>query len=318
MKYVFITWKPHITETFLLEEFLIILKPLLYKRDTYMLSLEKAGTPAQHYHVVLSFPDSADNSNLIIFEKCWIQLKKSIIDRKLSTLWEKAYHSQFVKKTEHDFHKLIGYGAKEGYSIMDSKGLTDEFVTDCVKYYYQVTRKSNGDESQKPQYIILNGKNYHTYTHHFCQKYGISLKDKMLTSKLAHFGISYDNIGTKQIVRGLAMMNLKEYEENPNHLDEYEILCYEKDLDQNITEDTESEKFKYHMSKYKLTLVELYASQEENNKLQKEIKLLKKKHTERVKQLELWLSLSNETVEKKNIEIDNNINDENNNDNWNK
>lgn len=269
MKYAFITWNSQINERFLDQEFLTIFKPLLFKQKQSLLSCEKQGTPQQHYHAIFSMPDSADIVNLLSkfntlpFKK----LKQSLVERKLQTKWEIALKPIMVKKdpSDHNYLKTLGYVAKE--HIIDSRGYDEEFVSLAVQYYWNDTRKDSQGEDEKKAIFVLNGKNCHTYTHHFCEKHSISLKDEKLTSKLARKGISLDNVSTKQMVRVLALLNLREQEENKNHLTEFEESCYEHDLDVDITADRlTKEEYQHFVQKNYDKKHLLYSSETKNMK----------------------------------------------------
>lgn len=257
MRYGFITWKPHINETFLNEEFFIIFKPLLYRAERFLLCIEKEGTPEAHYHAVLSFPDASNaESNLhkkfnsVAFKKFYASIKErqlqTIIDSKFS---KQALKVVVVKKdpSEHDYLYVLGYCGKTGDThIIDSKGYTEDFISTATKYYWNDSRKDSQGEPSKKTFMVLNGKNVHTYTHHFCEKHGISLKDNMLMVRLAELGIACDNIGPKQMVRAIAFLNINKNKEDPNHLTEFEKSIYENDLSLDITFDYKNPEEKPH------------------------------------------------------------------------
>lgn len=277
MRYAKVTFNPHINETHLIDEFLILLNPLLNKHDSFCLTREKSDEPGVHLHAIIPMTQATPGNHHVVQKfksPGWTNFKKKLIqtewDPKLATKCLQAQLLEIDKDPQnpHNYLYFLGYINKEKSVLLDSKGYSQDFLTSAVQYYYQNSRKE--DTINKNNVIYdLNAKNCKGYMTHFCEKHDISLNDKMLPVRLAEKGVALDNISQKQLVRIIAFLNIHKHQTDPSILSEFEIRYYESCL----TDDVTTEKVEmdiYIFEKHKMERIE-----NENEVIKAENKKLK-------------------------------------------
>lgn len=245
MRYVKVTFSPHINELHLLDEFQILFNVILHKQETYCVTREKVGEPNEHIHAIFSTTAKDEQKVRQLFlNKGWDDFRKQLVQTEWDPMMKiKAFQAIRIENDDHNPIMWLGYINKQFSKLIDSKGYTEDFITQAIKYHTQNTRH-NETLIEKYEIHDLNTKNCKAYMRHYCEKYDISLKDKRLTSKLAKVGVATDNIGTKQMTRVIAFLNLHKNEmSKKTHLSEKEESKYENILDSDITK-TENDSFK--------------------------------------------------------------------------
>ena len=202
MRFGFITFRSHPLDKNLDDYYLTLLQPLLKKTEKYLLGIDKKNTLEQHFHLILSGPDSMDITNLRqkFNSAHFKQFYKKIKDEQLSTsidskFQQGALNIKMVEKSKEDFQKTLGYCAKE--HIHTSKGFSEDDVTQAIKYHFITERLDNSDPLEN-NWKILTTRNAHAYLEKFSKDHNIKYTDSTFPVHLAKAKISMINISKKQ------------------------------------------------------------------------------------------------------------------------
>ena len=202
MRHGFITFRSHPLDKNLDDYYIQLLQPILKKNENYLLGIDSKNTLEQHFHLIISLPDSADITNLRqkFNSKTFKQLYKKIKDEQLSTYIDPkftkgALEMKLVEKTVEDHMKTLGYCAKEGN--FTSKGYSEDEITQAIKYHY-ATERIDKSQPLENNWRILSTKNAHAYLEKFSKDNSIEYADPMFPIELAKNKISMINISRKQ------------------------------------------------------------------------------------------------------------------------
>lgn len=202
MRHGFITFRSHPLDKNLDEYYLTLLKPLLQKTEKYLLGTDSKNTLEQHFHLIISGPNSMDITNLRqkFKSKTFQQFYKTITDSQLSTYIDPKFQHgcmeiKMVEKTKEDEMKILGYCAKEGN--FTSKGYSDDEITDAIRYHF-TTERLDKTKPLEDNWKILSTRNAHAYLEDFTKKEKIKYSDPLLPVMLAKNKISMINISKKQ------------------------------------------------------------------------------------------------------------------------
>lgn len=194
MRYGFITFRSHPLDKNLDDYWLTLIQPLLKKTTKVLLGIDSKNTLEQHFHLVISLPDSADITNLRnkFKSKQFQQFYKKIKDEQLSTWVDPMFlkgnlNIQLIGVKPEDEMKTLGYAAKE--HIHFTKGYTEDEITDAIKYQF-ATQRLDHTKPLENNWRILNNKNAHAYLTQFAKDNSIKFSDKTFKVELARNHIS--------------------------------------------------------------------------------------------------------------------------------
>jgi len=217
----FITFRAHVSEPQLFEDYLNIFLPILNNFEKYAYSIEEDNSPNRHIHAIVSLtPTIKDKSKLDqkFTNKFIKDFKKSLGIKQ--TAWEHAYDSKYLPDTLEDVMKVLGYVLKDDKVIRRRvKNITTNQITQAIKYHVSTARIESSVVQNDIK--IINNKNFHISCEHFAKKNNMTVHDWDLIPRMTHQRHSFQ-INAKDMKKyesELRFMN-SEYDEKSEHLDE--------------------------------------------------------------------------------------------------
>lgn len=239
MSYSAITFRSHLNDKFLDEEFLTLLMPILNKSPKFVLSVEERGTLSQHYHICFEFNEKSDRSHLIqkFKTKNWKSWYQRIKNEQFETIIDPQFkdHCLQIKVVEkdpsdHNLQKWIGYCCKDDLQPK-IKGFDEEYITQSIKYYHLNQRI---ESSKKPDYgwRYIKPNTAHAVITEWCEKHEVDIKD------FNYSMLAYDKISSvqmtqqqkKQVISELYLANTEEMDEFTKKVHEYEVNGYSSEV----------------------------------------------------------------------------------------
>lgn len=199
MPFYKLCFKPQVSESHLLEEYFILLKPFLERFTKYSYSIESDDTIQKHIHLIVYNADPDPKSNFYkkfktaTFKPFFNKIKNLLTDEKV------FLNCQKVKDTPEDLSKVLGYVNKEHTIRRNKKGFTDQEILDAVEYYY--TTEHLDKTVPKNGYTYLTTKNIHVMIEDFCEKNNLPIDYPTLKLKMTQQKYSFSNIPPKTISR---------------------------------------------------------------------------------------------------------------------
>lgn len=232
----FITFRAHVSEPQLFEDYLNIFLPILNNFEKYAYSIEEDDTPNRHIHVILSLNSSIKDKSKLdqkFNNKFMKDFKKSLGIKQ--TAWEHAYDSKYLPDTQEDVLKVLGYVLKEDNCPRRRvKNISTNLITQGIKFHVSTARIENS--SVKNDWKIINSKNFHIMLEHYAQKNNMTVHDWDLIPRMTHdrhtFQISARDL--KKYESELKFAN-SEYDEKSEHLDE--ILNFRENNENTVMKD---------------------------------------------------------------------------------
>lgn len=204
LNYIFYTFRPHINDHQLFEDFLNIILPMLEDYDKYAYVIEKDNTPNKHFHLILygNFPDYDKFKQKFSGKKSGLTQFKKFLTRQTETELRVAEMGHKIKNNPKEPKNLkyyLGYINKEDdIQRKGSKGFSVDEILNSLKYYYSITKTEIKQESQEIGWTILKPTTIHTTIEEICKKKQIMIQDfspVMLTQEK----ISFNSLTTRQI-----------------------------------------------------------------------------------------------------------------------
>ena len=230
MRFGFITFRSHPLDKNLDEYFLTLLTPLLKKTKKFLLGIDKLNTLEQHFHLIISGPDTMDITNLRqkfnskTFKKLYTKIKNEQLSTFIDPKFQRgALEIKMVEKTTDDEMKILGYCAKE--HIHCSHGYSEDAITDAIKYHFATTRIDKGKPLEN-NWKVLSTKNAHAYLEDFAKKENLKYSDPMMPVMLAKNKISMINLSKKQQEQLYAELAVSANEEEDTNEEEKFSLNY--------------------------------------------------------------------------------------------
>lgn len=231
MRYGFITFRSHPLDKNLDDYYLTLLQPLLKKSEKFLLGIDNKNTLEQHFHLIISGPDSMDITNLRskFKTKTFNNFYKKIKDEQLSTYIDPKFQHgcmeiKMVEKSKDDEIKILGYCAKEYPHA--SKGYTEDEITDAIKYHYATERLDNSVPLEN-NWRVLTTRNAHAYLEDFSLKNGLNYSDPLFPIQLAKNKISMINISKKQQEQLYAELAVASNEEHAQPDETFSLHYYQ-------------------------------------------------------------------------------------------
>lgn len=215
----FITFRAHVCETQVFEDFINIFLPVLTTFNHYAYSIEEDNSPNRHIHAIFNLTSAMKDRSKIdqkFNNKFMKDFKKSLGIKQ--TKWDACYCSEMVKDTMEDFLKVLGYCIKDdNVTRRHIKNIPTNFLTQGIKFHVSTAR--NEDDAVKNDIKIITSKNFHVSCEQFAKKNNMTVHDWELIPKMTHqrhsFQISARDL--KKYDAELKFMN-SEYDIKSEHL----------------------------------------------------------------------------------------------------
>lgn len=217
----FITFRAHVCETQVFEDFINIFLPILTTFNYYAYSIEEDDSPNRHIHALFNLTSAMKDRSKIdqkFNNKYMKDFKKSLGIKQ--TKWTAAYDSKMVENSKEDFLKVLGYCIKDdNVTRRHIKNIPNNFLTQGIKFHVSTAR--NVDDAVKNDIKIITSKNFHVSCEQFAKKNNMTVHDWELIPKMTHqrhsFQISARDL--KKYDAELKFMN-SEYDSKSHHLEQ--------------------------------------------------------------------------------------------------
>lgn len=172
LRYFLITFRPHIAESSILDDFLtIFLQSTLITSSRHSWCVDNEGTMEQHVHMIIQ----GKYKDKYAFErsKAFREATGKIQDycKGKQTTWKHAFDCKLVGDTQEDYFKTLGYVNKELYDRPRNgkKDISDKEILDAVEYYY-TSEHLDKSKFKKSDWKYVNTKNAHALIENFVEK----------------------------------------------------------------------------------------------------------------------------------------------------
>lgn len=219
-KFALLTFNPHPSEQEVLNDFHNLFFPLISSKSKYCgFSTEKEGTTDRHIHYIFSCPDSCSDISKVkarVFVKPIKQFQKYLKDSAKLTIINdnntQALNYKYVKDTNEDKMKTIGYCFKDNSSNRSTETFSEDFITQCVKFYY-ANRKI--DKSKvSTDWDLITPKNVYTKLPQVSKEKNIDLYGHNLLYSLSKSKVGIANISPKQLKTAYIQLKIAEYSQD--------------------------------------------------------------------------------------------------------
>jgi quinol monooxygenase YgiN len=197
-RFVLFTFNPHPSDT---KEFVQVmtslLQPILQKQKQFIFVREKKGRPEEHIHLLFT-GEYKDKDK--IKQKIENKSIKSFISTQIKTSnsdYNHAFDYLLIPQKQEDHMYYVGYVCKEEDCCPNTKGFSQEYITDCIKYYHTVER--NKSQKIDNSWKHLRPNELHCYMEHYSEKLGISVADPNLVPLMKQDKISFNQITMRQM-----------------------------------------------------------------------------------------------------------------------
>lgn len=234
----YITFKAHVCECHVFEDFINIFLPVLTTNTHYIYSVEEDDTPNRHIHAVFALgkengicKPEIDKINQKFNNKFMKQFKKSLGIKQ--TQWKVCWYPELVKDTKEDFLRVVGYCLKDDLKNTRSrvKNIPTTFLTQATKFQIASAR-IEADSVIKNDIKIITSKNFHVSCEAYAKKNNMTVHDWELIPKMTHdrhsFQISARDL--KKYEAELLFMN-SEYDIKSEHIKQ--IMDYKNEVKTN-------------------------------------------------------------------------------------
>lgn len=204
LNYIFYTFRPHINDHVLFEDFLNIILPMLEEYEKYAYVVEKDNTPNKHFHLILygNFPDYDKFKQRFTGKKSGLSNFKKFLVRQTESELRYAEMGHKIKdspKEPKNLQYYLGYINKEDdIQRKGSKGFSVDEILKSLKYYYSIAKTNIKQEAQEIGWTILKPTTIHTTIEEICKKREILIQNfspVMLTQEK----ISFNSLTNRQI-----------------------------------------------------------------------------------------------------------------------
>lgn len=217
----FITFRAHVSEPQLFEDFINIFLPILNTFNTYAYSIEEDNSPNRHIHSIFNLTSSMKDRSKIdqkFNNKYMKDFKKSLGIKQ--TQWTAAYDSKMVENSLEDFLKVLGYCIKDdNVTRRRVKNIPINFLTQGIKFHVSTARIENS--VVKNDWKAIKPQNIHIFLEDFCEKNNIDVSDTELVPKMVKSKHTFNQITSKQLKLSIAELK---YQKMENEEKNYENL----------------------------------------------------------------------------------------------
>lgn len=199
MPYYRLTFNPHVSESDLLEKYLILLEPFLERFAKYSWSVEKDSTINKHIELIIYNEDPDPKCNFskkfktFTFKKFFDSLKNKQTDPKVFMKCTK------VSDTPEDLQFCLGYVNKEHTIRRNQKGFSENEISTAVEYYF--LSKHLDKSYLKEGWTLITTKNIHSIVEQYCEDNGYLVDDPLLKLKMTRDKFSFVNVSPNNVSR---------------------------------------------------------------------------------------------------------------------
>lgn len=252
----FITFRAHVCETQVFEDFINIFLPILSTFTHYAYSIEEDNTPNRHIHCIFNLTSSMKDKSKIdqkFNNKFMKDFKKSLPLKQ--TQWAVAYDSKLIENTKEDFLKVLGYCIKDdNVSRRRIKNIPTNFLTQGIKFHVSTAR--NEDNAVKNDIKIITSKNFHVSCEQFAEKNNMTVHDWELIPKMTHQRHSFQ-ISARDLKKYESELRFMNSEYDPHSKELIHILAHREEDGLNENEATYLQKLE---EKYKQRILDIHRS----------------------------------------------------------
>jgi len=200
----FITFRAHVSEPQLFEDYLNIFLPILNNFDSYAYTVEEDDTPNRHIHCLLSLNNSIKDKSKLdqkFNNKFMKDFKKSLGIKQ--TAWEHAYDSKYLPNTKEDILKVLGYVLKEDdVTRRRVKNISTNLMTQGIKFHVSTARIETS--RVKNDWKAIKPQNIHVFLEDFIDKHDIDVNDTGLVPLMVKSKYTFNQITSKQLKLSIA------------------------------------------------------------------------------------------------------------------
>lgn len=200
----FITFRAHVSEPQLFEDFINIFLPILNNFEQYAYSIEEDNTPNRHIHAILSLNSSIKDKSKLdqkFNNKFMKDFKKSLGIRQ--TDWAHAYDSKYLPHTSEDVLKVLGYVLKDDkVTRRRVKNISTNLITQGIKFHVSTARIDNS--RVKNDWKAIKPQNIHVFLEDFMTKNNIDVNDTELVPLMVKSKYTFNQITSKQLKLSIA------------------------------------------------------------------------------------------------------------------
>ena len=206
MPYYRITFNPHVSESDLLEKYLILLEPFLERFTKYSWSVEKDNTINKHIELIVYNEDLDPKCNFskkfktFTFKKFFDSLKNKQTDPKVFMKCTK------VSDTPEDLQFCLGYVNKEHTTRRNQKGFSENEISTAVEYYF--LSKHLDKSYLKEGWILITTKNIHSIIEQYCEDNQLNVDDPLLKLKMTRDKYSFVNVSPNNVSRAFRELKI--------------------------------------------------------------------------------------------------------------
>lgn len=166
------TFRPHINEQSVFDDFLTIFLPeIKNKCSKYSYAIEDADKLTRHIHILAEMPPACKDYSKFsqLFNKKVYSAFRDSLKNKLTN--DHGFDDRKVNEDPHDFLKVLGYVNKDTSSKKVYEGFTNEQILEGVEYYY--ASKHIEKSKVENDWTILSPKNFHVIIEDYIEKNNI-------------------------------------------------------------------------------------------------------------------------------------------------
>lgn len=238
----FITFRAHVSEPSLFEDFLIIFLPILNTFTHYVYSIEKDNTPDRHIHCLFNLTSAMKDKSKIdqkFTNKFMKDFKKSLGLKQ--TDWSHAYQSKMVENSFEDFLKVLGYCIKDDdVTRRRVQNIPTNYLTQGIKFHVSTARieKTHHENDWK----AIKPQNVHALVDHFSKENDIDVIDTAIIPAMVKAKHTFVQIAPQQLKLALTELKYAKYQNDDERL---EILAHAKDYREEPCYDLMYKKYKF-------------------------------------------------------------------------
>lgn len=251
MPYYRLTFRPHVSESHLIEQYIILLKPFLERFTKFAWSIEKDNTVNKHIELIVynEAPDPKCNFGKKFQTFTFKKFAKSV--GFLQTDPKVFFHCKKVIDTPDDLSFSLGYVNKEHALRRGSKGFTDIEISSAVEYYF--LSKHLDKSYLEDGWTIVTTKNIHALVEQYCADKELSIDAANIKLKMTRDKYTFINVSPKVLARAFRELRIAHNkpmtsEFVPEVGDEHICLLEQHGIDNNF--DTESQDHCLSMIEY--------------------------------------------------------------------
>lgn len=233
----FITFRAHVSEPQLFEDFINIFLPILTTFTHYVYSIEEDNTPNRHIHTLFNLTSAMKDRSKIdqkFNNKFMKEFKKSLGMKQ--TEWVAAYDSKMIENTKEDFLKVLGYCIKDdNVTRRRVKNIPTTFLTQGIKFHLTTARIEGS--AAKNDWKAIKPQNIHIFLEQFCEKNNIDVTDTQLVPMMVKDKHTFNQITSKQLKLSIAELKYQKInDEEQSFEDLITIQNHANDTNPNILE----------------------------------------------------------------------------------